>query len=247
MARKKVNKKNKGKVIGIISCKSGVGKSLVSINVVKQLLNLVEKRPLLVDMSKPFGGSHGFLPEYDVSWATIMPLLTSKVDNKKLATVISDTDLGFDYLASPTEMGVQKLSKKQFQVLIDSLREYTDIIVLDMPSISSKEDIEKIDTLDEIVCLVTPEPSVLFSTKKIYSQNDISSKKWKYVLNRLDREGSPRLKEQIEKKLRLSFVSSIEDDPDAVWKHYFSSSLITREDLVLTQDFKDLAEILVNK
>jgi Flp pilus assembly CpaE family ATPase len=239
---------NKSLVIGIISCKAGVGKSFISQNLAKQIALNSSSRPLLVDLSEPFGGSSAFIEADNESWNTIKPLLTQEIASKKLATVIKKTQEGFDYLGAPQEFEKnESLNLSQLKSLVNSSRSYSPITIFDFPSIKNKEDLEKIKLMDKILCIITPEPEVLSSSSKIYQYwtNEKVGQSWTFILNRWDRKKLPKLSEQIEKKMRIEIAGSIEEDSDALWQHYFSGKLLEHKDLVLTQDFKNLAQGII--
>ena len=148
----------KGKIIGIISIKGGVGKTTTVSNLGAVLANDFGKKVLIVDanFSAPNLALHlGFIdPE-----TTLSDVLLDKVDIKK---AIYEHELGFHLL--PTALLHRKLNPFKLRNKINKLKEHYDVILLDSSPTLNEEMLSTIIASDSLLVLTSPDLPTLSCT-----------------------------------------------------------------------------------
>lgn len=151
-------KKEKGKIIGVISIKGGVGKTTTVSNLGALLANKFGKKVLIVDanFSAPNLALHlGFInPE-----TTLADVLMDRVDVKE---AIYEHDLGFHML--PTALVHRKLNPFKLRSKINKLREYYDVILIDSSPTLNEEMLSTIVASDSLLVVTSPDLPTLSCT-----------------------------------------------------------------------------------
>lgn len=148
----------KGKIIGIISIKGGVGKTTTVSNLGAVLAREFGRKVLIVDanFSAPNLALHfGFInPE-----VTLADALLDKVDVKE---AIYEHELGFHIL--PTALVHRKLNPFKLRNKINKLREHYDVILVDSSPTLNEEMLSTIVAADSLLVVTSPDLPTLSCT-----------------------------------------------------------------------------------
>lgn len=148
----------KGKIIGIISIKGGVGKTTTVSNLGAVLAKEFNKKVLIVDanFSAPNLALHlGFIDPP----TTLADALLDKADIKE---AIYEHDIGFHML--PTALIHRKLNPFKLRNKINKLRDYYDIILIDSSPTLNEEMLSTIVASDQIFVVTSPDLPTLSCT-----------------------------------------------------------------------------------
>lgn len=155
---KKSQDSEKGKIIGIISVKGGVGKTTTVANLGALLANKFGKRVLIVDanFSSPNLALHlGFIdPE-----TTLSDVLLDTADIKD---AVYEHGLGFHLL--PTALVPKKINPFKLRNKINKLRDYYDIILVDSSPTLNDEMLSTILASDDLIVITSPDLPTLSCT-----------------------------------------------------------------------------------
>lgn len=154
-----MEKKNeKGKIIGIISIKGGVGKTTTVSNLGAVLARDFGKKVLIVDanFSAPNLALHmGFInPE-----TTLADVLLDKVDVKE---AIYEHEVGFHML--PTALLHRKLNPFKLRNKINKLKSHYDVILIDSSPTLNEEMLSTIVASDHLLVVTSPDLPTLSCT-----------------------------------------------------------------------------------
>jgi len=154
-----MEKKNeKGKIIGIISIKGGVGKTTTVSNLGAVLARDFGKKVLIVDanFSAPNLALHmGFInPE-----TTLSDVLLDKVDVKE---AIYEHEVGFHIL--PTALLHRKLNPFKLRNKINKLKSHYDVILIDSSPTLNEEMLSTIVASDHLLVVTSPDLPTLSCT-----------------------------------------------------------------------------------
>ncbi len=160
MSKKEKSKeqKKKGKVIGIISIKGGVGKTTTVSNLGALLASELGKKVLIVDanFSAPNLALHlGFInPEI-----TLSDVMLDKVDVKE---AIYEHDIGFHML--PTALLHRKVNPFKLRSKLNKLKDYYDVILIDSSPTLNEEMLSTIVASDQLLVITSPDLPTLSCT-----------------------------------------------------------------------------------
>ncbi len=160
LAKKEKSKeqKKKGKVIGIISIKGGVGKTTTVSNLGALLASELGKKVLIVDanFSAPNLALHlGFInPEI-----TLSDVMLDKVDVKD---AIYEHDIGFHML--PTALLHRKVNPFKLRSKLNKLKDYYDVILIDSSPTLNEEMLSTIVASDQLLVITSPDLPTLSCT-----------------------------------------------------------------------------------
>jgi len=160
MSKKEKGKeqKKKGKVVGIISIKGGVGKTTTVSNLGAVLASELGRKVLIVDanFSAPNLALHlGFInPEI-----TLSDVMLDKVDVKE---AIYEHDIGFHML--PTALLHRKVNPFKLRSKLNKLKDYYDIILIDSSPTLNEEMLSTIIASDQLLVITSPDIPTLSCT-----------------------------------------------------------------------------------
>lgn len=148
----------KGRIIGVISIKGGVGKTTTVSNLGAALANDFGKKVLMVDanFSAPNLGLHLGLVNPKV---TIHDVLRGK---KKVGEAIYEHDENLHIL--PASMAGRKIYPLKLKDKIDGLREFYDIILIDSSPNLNEEILATMIAADELLVVSSPDYPTLSTT-----------------------------------------------------------------------------------
>src|SRR3989344_966732 len=149
---------NKGKSVGIISIKGGVGKTTTVINLAHSLASDHGKKILVIDAN--FSSPNILLHLGNVNCKnTINDVLTKKV---KLSDAIYEHEFGFHFMpGSLDHNGGNYLSLKQ---RVNQLKNYYDFILIDSSPSLNEELLAVMMASDELYVVSTPDLPTLSTT-----------------------------------------------------------------------------------
>ncbi|MGM0750448.1 MAG: MinD/ParA family protein [Bacillota bacterium] len=201
------------KTIAVVSGKGGVGKSNISTNL-SILLGKENKKVLLFDLDIGMGNIHILLGSHHSY--SIMDYIEEK--ELYIDTIICKNVHGISYIRGGNGLkNIVEWKEKQierfFEVMEYAVHKY-DYILFDMGAGASKETVEFLLAMDEIIVVTTPEPTSITDAysmmKYIYLRDQ--EKKFYLTCNRAEskKEGLEtiiRLQETVRKFLHKEIVS----------------------------------------
>ncbi|MGM0827199.1 MAG: MinD/ParA family protein [Bacillota bacterium] len=201
------------KTIAVVSGKGGVGKSNISTNL-SVLLGKENKKVLLVDLDIRMGNIHILLGSHH-SYSIMDYIEEKELD---IDTIICENVHGISYISGGNGLkNIVEWKEKQierfFEVMEHAVQKY-DYILFDMGAGATKETLEFLLAMDEIIVVTTPEPTSITDAysmmKYIYLRDQ--EKRFYLICNRAEfkKEGLEtitRLQETVRKFLHKEIVS----------------------------------------
>ncbi len=164
------------RVIGIVSGKGGVGKTTVAINLAATLARF-DKDVLIVDANLTTSHVGLYLGMYYFPVTLDMLLAGRKID---VARAIYRHYLGFKILPLSISLeDVRKAKMKMFPSIIEKLKPFGKIVLIDSAPGFGKESIASIEASDELLIVANPDIACVNEIKKIV---EISKKLRKKIL-----------------------------------------------------------------
>ncbi|WP_335870734.1 MinD/ParA family protein [Bacillus sp. 2205SS5-2] len=219
--RAKLKLQSRARTIAVVSGKGGVGKSNIALNFSTHLAKK-NKKVLLMDLDIGMGNIHILMGKNTNK--TIMDLLDGTADIKDIVT---EGPEGISYIAGGTGLrSFVEWSEDKFEIFTDGMRllqETYDFILFDMGAGASKESVDLIMTMDEILLITTPEPTSItdaYSLMKFIFFRE-GKQKVSVICNRAQQisqgnETLRRFQNVIDKFLRkhVSILGTIVEDPN---------------------------------
>ncbi len=148
----------KGKAIGVISIKGGVGKTTSVINLANVLANDFNKKVVIIDanFSSPNIALH--LGNIDHKYS-LGDLLNKKA---KLSDVVHEHEFGFHVI--PTSLASDSSNKLRLKQVVQNLKNNYDIVLLDSSPTMNDEILATIMASDELYVVSTPDLPTLTTT-----------------------------------------------------------------------------------
>lgn len=195
----------KGKIIGIMSFKGGVGKTVSTINIGAALTKL-GKKTIIVDAN--------FLsPTLNVYMGLLDPEVTLKEvveDNVMPEEAIYEHESGVHVL--PTNF-YRKIDLDKFVEKMEYLRELYDYILLDSGPTYTEEIVAVLMAVDELIFVTTPDYPTLVSTLRAAELTKNENVNVRGILVNKKRRKSFELDQRdIEETIGLPVIGEINDD-----------------------------------
>ena len=199
---------SKGKIIGIVSIKGGVGKTTSVVNLASSLANDYSKKVLIVDtnFTSPNIGLHLGSVEHK---ATLHEVLKDKV---KINEAIYNHQYGFHFLpgslynSNPTNYS--KLKQK-----LQPLKKYYDYVLLDASNSLNDELVASLHASDELYVVTTPDLPTLSTTLravKLAKEKGLQIRG--LILNKVRGKNYELKKEDIERLTGIPVISIINEN-----------------------------------
>ncbi|NQU78474.1 AAA family ATPase [Candidatus Woesearchaeota archaeon] len=153
----------KGKTIGVISIKGGVGKTTLVSNLGAALANKFKKKVLLVDgnVTAPNLGLHLGVVDAKHSLHDVL------YDNTNISQAIQKTEHGFDLLTSslaPTKEQKKSINPYKLHNRLSQVKELYDFIVIDSSPNLNDEMLSTMIASDELLVVTGPDYPTLSCT-----------------------------------------------------------------------------------
>lgn len=149
---------SKGKIVGVIAIKGGVGKTTAVTNLAYVLSNVYNKKVLVIDgnFSAPTLALYLGLKNYNF---TLHDILNDKVP---ASDAIIKSMHGFDVI--PSSLVPKKINPYELKNKIEHLKEFYDVILLDSSPNLNEEILATMVSSDELFVVTTPDQPTLKST-----------------------------------------------------------------------------------
>ncbi|MBU1197685.1 MinD/ParA family protein [Candidatus Micrarchaeota archaeon] len=227
------NTNRKNKIIGVVSGKGGVGKSVVAVNTTA-ILKRMGRNSIIVDcdLSNPSTGLHLGLSYGAVG---IQEVLQGK--NKVSEAVVVQPQTGIRVLPASLKYHPD-VSLKNLKNVLWSMTAYDYIIVDSPPGITS--DVEYIlETCDEVIVITTPDvPSSTSAAKVVSLCQDKKTRVRGIVVNRSTGSPFELSNKEIETMAEVPVIFSIPED------HLIPESIAARTPIVLYKGSSPAARVL---
>ena len=171
-----------GKTICIYSLKGGVGKTVLSLNLAG-VCELNKKKALLLDFDLQ-SGCIGMIINEDIN-KTMYNLVEDVKCNKfnNVSDYIYKYSDFIDVLACPKDPR-QSISSKYISIILDKVKSFYDIIIIDTCSKMDDVNLTILDKVDEILFVIDNDVFTLKNTRNIISIfNDCNISNYKVLLN----------------------------------------------------------------
>ena len=234
---------SKGRAIGVISIKGGVGKTTAVSNLGAVLANEFKKKVLLIDANytAPNLGLHlGVIkPE-----ASIHDVLKGKI---AATDAIYSHDYGFHII--PASMSSENINPFKLKEKIAKLKEYYDIILIDSSPNLNEEMLSTILASDEILVMTSPDYPTLSCT--LNAVKVAKAKKTPIsglVINRVRNKNYELTAEDIEKTAQTPVLGVLPEDTTVLESLYYTKpAALHNEKANVVYEYKKLAAALVGE
>lgn len=234
----------KGKTVGFISLKGGVGKSFLSYNLASQLASYVHQSLLLIDAGVPLGSGRGLLNiSSDNSWQVLRPLLKTGKDltSTRLQSQVVKTGYDYQLLSSPNNLHESPLSSAELRHLMTAARQNYSLTLVDLPSAISSETPAFTELFDLALMVFTPDANSIVQVLELW-KNMEHKENCLFVCNMVEPVMDKALLSAVSEKLKPAKLFMIDNDQEAVKTHQRSFKLFADEGLLLTEQLKNLAK-----
>ena len=196
-------------IITISSGKGGVGKTTVAVNLVTAL-RLFGKDVILVDtnITTPNVGLHLGFPLVNTTLNDVLR------GDRHISEAIYLHPIGLRVVPSSLSLhDLQEVDIDKLPEVVEELKNYGEIIVMDSAAGLGKEAISALITGKEILVVVNPEiPSLADALKVVRLAEELGNKKVKVVVNKYSNKKNISL-EQIESLLEKPIIGVIPEHP----------------------------------
>jgi len=176
--------RKKGKSLAIFSAKGGVGKTITTLNLAG-IFEQLEKKVLIVDMDLTAGGISVALNRPFTS--TIYNFVDDYNNNryKEFKNYVTKYDDWIDILPSPKDpRQAGKIDSKYIEIALDKATYNYDIVLVDTTHDLNELNLVTLDTVDQILFIMTNDPLDLKNMKSLLSIfRDLSKTNYKILLN----------------------------------------------------------------
>lgn len=177
-------KKNAAKIITVFSCKGGVGKTTITLNMAG-IYSLMGKKVLIIDLDLNSGGIAVSL-NVDVNktiYNTVLDISNNQFES--ISNYVSKYNDNIDVLSAPKDpRNALKIDSKYVDIIISSCIYKYDVILIDTSHNLNAISLTALDKSDNTLFLITNDPVDLKNARSIISIfNDTENTNYKVVLN----------------------------------------------------------------
>jgi pilus assembly protein CpaE len=204
---KNVRNTARGSVVTFFGAKGGVGTSTLAIHLAMYLVQVHQKKTLLIDNHPELGHACIYLG-IDGSRYHFHELVRnlSRLDSELLRGYIATHSSGLEVLSSPDVCGGRKATDPESMAqTLDFLRGEYDFVVVDCPTSLDETNLAVIEASNQVYLVATPEIGAVRDLSRhvdSLSQGEQNVEKVKVVINRFSAQHAVSI-EQIEKAIRL--------------------------------------------
>ncbi len=180
----------KGKVIAFVGAKAGQGVTTIASNVAAGIANGGERKVFLADFDIE-GGTVSFIWRLNHSYSVLDALRNSEKLDSALWKALVTSRHGVDVLLAPELPEGVPLEAHRFNEVIEFARSTYEYIVVDLPSVWSKQAKATLGDVDFIYLVCNPELPSLHLTRKCITyleQLGFASDKFGLLVNRMSRK-----------------------------------------------------------
>jgi pilus assembly protein CpaE len=189
-AQKFEPRQKQASIIAVHSLRGGIGCSSMAVNLGSAIRELWLKSTLIMD-SVLISGQVALMlnspPTH--TWADLDGIKASDMEEDLINSCINHHKSGLDYIASPPfPIGHENLSTEIVQVMMTSLKNKYEFIIIDTAHDLSDFTIHMLDKTDQILLLLAPEMASIRSAicaLTVYDRLGFSPQKIKLVLNNI--------------------------------------------------------------
>jgi pilus assembly protein CpaE len=243
----------KGKLIGIISSKGGIGISTLAINLAIEIRNQSKKDILLADF-RPGQGTIGM--ELDIQNATGMISLLEQEDLDQIEEIIPGAVVeykpGIKTLLSSHHPSDSKYVAyvDHFFEIAQHLKSIADYTVLDLGPSLSPISAEVLPECDKILVCLEPSPGNIIQTRMLIQDmlnNGISEGRFVIVLINRQRSGVQLSWEQAENQLERKIDQIFTPVPELAYQAAATNSpmIVRADDSMTAEQFRDLTKLIL--
>ncbi|EGB16159.1 response regulator receiver protein [Pseudodesulfovibrio mercurii] len=187
-----VDDTDKGRILTVLGCKSGVGTTTLAVNLACALNEREPGRTVLLDLHAPMGEIPYFLDlKYDYTWGDLVADI-SRLDATYLRSVIAEHESGLHVLPAPG--AGERPDDHTLVLILEQLRQSYDFVVVDAATPDEDELPKEVELADSILmamqlslpCLAR----VTRLTESLAGQDPDADRRLRLVANRVVRNGS---------------------------------------------------------
>jgi len=235
-----------GAVIGIFSPKGGVGKTLLATNLAVAIGLGHRRKTILIDLNNGSGTADLLLDlDPDRSWLDLIPVI-DELTQEHISLAITEYRPGLDILASPPGMVLSEVFTKDYlSILLDTMRNEYDLVVLDTPSGNDITARESLGLVDIRLLLLTPDIPALRSISRLLTGLPDQEIMTGLVINQHS-PGAAINPDEIKSRLGAPIFGVLPMDPDGVWSNIsYGEPCVLRKSSKLGRSIRHLSARLL--
>ena len=233
-------------VIGVFSAKGGVGKTLLATNLAVAFGIGHHRKTALLDLNCGSGTADLLLDlEPDRSWSDLVSVV-SELSAQHIKLAVTEYRPGVDLLASPGDWNWKgSLTKKNLRLLVDSLKQEYDLVVLDSPCSAGGTAEAALSLADIRLVLLTPDAPTLRATRRFLAAIPEQERTTGLVINQ-QAPGAAIKPDEIKEHLGERLFGVFPIDPAGVWANIsYGEPCVLRKTSKLGKSIRQLAAWLL--
>lgn len=162
-----------GHIIAVIGGKGGVGKSVFAANLAIAYLQETKQRPLIIDLDLQSLGDQNIILGQNSSRSVVdvTKLQGVSIDTKALAPFLSNTSVGYSYLAAPKDAVIaRELDLDGLGKLMKALPSIFNLTVVDCGSQIDSHTIKVLEAATAVFLVTTSDLIVINQSKRLLSK-----------------------------------------------------------------------------
>lgn len=235
-----------GVIIGVLSAKGGVGKSLLTSNLGVALAAGTDRSAVLIDLI-PALGCLDILLDLDPqrSWNDLIPVI-NELTQENMTLALTNFRKDINLLSSPGSLyRTDILNEKMVTLLLSGYKNENDFILVD--TVTGFDDISKtVCRISDIrlIVLTTDVPTIR-STKRLLASLSSEDKITGLVINQYS-NSSVIKPHEIEEMLGINVFSNLPIDPRSAWENInYGEPCVMNKRSKLGKSIKKLAERII--
>jgi pilus assembly protein CpaE len=202
-------------VVAVFSPKGGAGRTTVAVNLAVALHRETGQRVALVDANLQFGDVGVLLNLNPKSRSVLDAVGGGEPDRDIIESVLVDHPAGIRVLlAPPSPEGADLVTPAYLRMIVDTLRDTHDWVVVDLPSGLNDHTLGVLDAADQILTVAALEITTIKNVRlflEVADQLDYARSKLRLVINRSDAAQGIRISD-VEASMRRPFDGAIVSD-----------------------------------